>query len=218
MSNFHSIADLSSVPESTVLFQEGDELSGVLFLLAGRVKLLINSTDGQRLILGSAGPGEILGLTSAILCCTYDMTAEAQFPCTIASVPQEGFLKFLVDHPVTSQNVARELSLDSRRTYGQLRTLGLKLTAPAKLARLFMEWCTENVHDGLGARIPCSFAHEEIGDHVRVSRETVTRTLNDFRNQGLVEQRGMHLVVPDRNALAVYAGVDLIPSPPRPAA
>ena len=217
MSDFHSIANLSSVSESTVLFQEGDELSVVLFLLTGKVKLSVSSTDGRRLILGSAGPGEILALTSAILGCRYDITAEAQFPCTISSVPREGFLKFLVYHPVTGQNVARELSLDSKRAYGQLRTLGLKLTAPAKLARLFTSWCTENVHDGPGARIPCSFTQEEIGDHVGVSRETVTRTLNDFRIQGLVEQRGVHLFVPDRNALATYAGMDLIPSPPRPA-
>jgi CRP/FNR family transcriptional regulator len=217
MSSFHSIASLYAVSESTVLFQEGEELSGVLFLLAGRVKLSINSIGGERLILVSAGPGAILGLTSALLDCAYDMAAEAQYPCAIASVPREDFLKFLIDHPVASQNVARELCLDSKRTYGRLRTLGLKLNAPAKLARLIMDWCTENVHDGLGARIPCSFTHAEIGDHVGVSRETVTRTLNDFRSLGLVEQRGIHLVIPDRNALAAYAGMDLMP-PPRSAA
>jgi len=218
VSDFHSIANLSSVSESTVLFQEGEECSGVLFLLAGKVKLSVNSIDGQRLILGSAEPGQILGLTSAILGCPQDITAEAQFPCTIASVPQEDFLEFVVCHPLASQNMARELSLDSKRTYAQLRTLGLKLDAPAKLARLFLAWCTENVHDGPGARIPCSFTHGEIGDHIGVCRETVTRTLNEFRIRGLVEQRGMHLIVPDRRALAAFAGIDLISPPPRSAA
>jgi CRP/FNR family transcriptional regulator, cyclic AMP receptor protein len=217
MSDFHSIASLSSVSESTALFREGEELSGVLFLLAGRVKLSVNSNNGGRLILGTAGPGEILGLTSAVLGCPYDLTAEAQFPCTIASVKQESFLKFLVYHSLASQNVARELSFDSKRTYGQLRTLGFNLSAPTKLARLFMSWCTENVHVGRGARIPCSFTHVEIGEHIGVSRETVTRTLNEFKSAGLIEQRGILLIVPDRNALAVYAGMDLFP-PPRSAA
>ena len=156
----------------------------------------------------------MLGLTSAILGCPYDITAEAQFPCTIASVGQEDFLEFLVNHPLASLSVARGLSFESKRAYAQLRTLGLKLNAPEKLARLFLAWCTENVHDGPGARIPCSFTHGEIGEHIGVSRETVTRTLNESRIQGLVEQRGMHLIVPDRSALATCAGIDLI-SPPR---
>ena len=216
--DFHSIAHLSSVSKSTVLFQEGEKPSDVLFLLAGKVKLSVNSDDGGRLILGTAGPGEILGLTSAILGCSYDLTAEAQYLCTIASVPREDFLEFLVYHPVASQNVARELSLDSKRTFEQLRTLGFNLNAPAKLARLFMGWCTENVHEGPGARIPCAFTHLEIGEHIGVSRETVTRTINEFKSTGLIEQRGIFLIVPDRNALAVCAGIDLIPPPPGPAA
>ena len=79
------------------------------------------------------------------------------------------------------------------------------------------DWCTESVHEGRGARIHCSFTHLEIGKHIGLSRETVTRTINDFKSAGLVEQRGTFLIVPDRNALAVYAGIDLI-SPPRSAA
>jgi CRP-like cAMP-binding protein len=71
------------------------------------------------------------------------------------------------------------------------------------------------VHQGRGVRVHCPFTHAEIGEHVGASRETVTRTIHDFKTAGLLEQRGAILIIPDFQALAVYAGIDLntIPGP-----
>lgn len=216
--DFDSIAEPFSIPEATILFREGQEPSGVLFLVKGKVKLSINSIDGGRLILGTSVPGEILGLTSAVLGCPYDMTAEAMFPCMISSVHRKHFLDFLIDYPKSSRNVARELSIDSKRKCELLRTLGLKMTAPAKLARLLLDWSMKTEREGPGAQIHCSFTHEEIGEHIGLSRETVSRCLADLKSRGLVEQHRALWVVPDPNALAIHAGILLIPSLPRPAA
>ena len=112
-----------------------------MFLLEGRVKLSINSIDGRRLILGIAGPGEILGITSAISGCPYEITAEARFPCRIAALNRQSFLDFLLRYPLACQNVARQLSLQYKRACEQLRIVGLTSPAPAKLARLLLDWC-----------------------------------------------------------------------------
>jgi CRP-like cAMP-binding protein len=125
--DFDLIAEILSIRGSTFLFHEGHELHRVLFLLAGKAKLSVNSIDGGRLILGIAGPGDILGLKSAILGSSHDMTAEANFPCIISSVQRKDFLEFLTKHPVSIQNVARELSMDSNRIYRQLRNPGFNL-------------------------------------------------------------------------------------------
>jgi len=216
--DFDSIAERFSVPESTILFREEQELSGVLFLRAGKVKLSVNSIDGGRLILGFAGPGEILGITSAILGCPYDTTAEAKLSCIISSVHRDEFLEFLIGHPVSNQNVTRELSMDNKRTYQRLRKIGMNLTAPVRLAGLFIDWCTKDEHEGPGAQIHCSLTHEEIGEHIGITRETVTRCLTNLKRQGLVEQRGTLLIVPDISALESYAGIDTMPPSPRSAA
>ena len=51
-----------------------------------------------------------------------------------------------------------------------------------------------------------SLTHGEIGQHIGVSRETVSRTLNDFKNRELVEQRGSTLLVSNLRALEICAG------------
>ena len=213
-----SISERSFCPGTVLILEEGQKPTGVLLLLEGKAKLSLNSVDGRRLIIGFALPGEILGLTSAISGQPYEMTAEAQFPCTISSVPRQSFLDFLVRSPFACQSVTRQLSLDNKRTLGQLRTIGLTASAPAKLAKLLLDWCAESSRTQRGSQIQCSFTHGEIGELIGASRETISRCMSDFKRRGLVAQRGTVLLVPDCTALAVYAGIGFTPAPREPAA
>ena len=43
--------------------------------------------------------------------------------------------------------------------------------------------------------------HEEIGELVGSSRETIARILSDFRRKGLIEIEGRSITIPDRNKL-----------------
>ena len=60
MSEFEALAEPFSCEEGEIIFTEEEEPRSVLFLLEGRVKLTLNSSDGKRLTLGFSGPGEIL--------------------------------------------------------------------------------------------------------------------------------------------------------------
>jgi CRP/FNR family transcriptional regulator, cyclic AMP receptor protein len=205
ISEFESLAAPLCCEGATVLFTEEQEPSRILFLFEGSVKLSLNSIKGGRLIIGMAGPGEILGLTSAVSGLPYDMTAETQFPCVISPFPRQSFLDFLIRYPVACLNVACQLSMDHKRACEQLHRIVLTSSAPRKLARLLLEWCAVDGHD---TRFHCSLTHEEIGEHIGVSRETVTRTMNDFKNRGLIEQRGALLIGPNRRLLETFAAID----------
>lgn len=213
-----SISECFLCPGAVLILEEGQKPANVLLLLEGRAKLSLNSIDGRRLIIGFASPGEILGLTDVVSGLPYEITAEAQFPCMISSLPRQSFLDFLLRSPVARQNVTRQMSLDYTRTLGQLRTLGLTLSAPAKLARLLLDWCAESSRTLRGTQIQCAFTHGEIGELIGTSRETISRCMNEFKRRGLVARRGTVLLVPDCAALAVYAGISLTPDPGEPAA
>ena len=58
------------------MFSEKDATHGVFVVLAGEVKLSINSSDGRRLSLRIAKKGEVLGLASALAGKPYELTAE----------------------------------------------------------------------------------------------------------------------------------------------
>ncbi len=194
-------------PASTILFVEEQAPDNILFLLAGQVKLSMNSCAGRRQILGIANPGETLGLASALSGSRYDITAETLSLCRIAKISRENFIGFLARNPSAYKNVARELCLDCARACEQVRRLGLAVTAPAKLARLLLEWCTAGQTTERGTRLFCSLTHGEIGEYIGASRETVTRIFSDFKCQELLESRGTTLIIADRKALEIYAGI-----------
>src|ERR1019366_6338141 len=110
------------------------------------------------------------------------------------SIDLQLFLDFVGRYPTASRNAARELSLDYNRATEQLRTLGLTLSAPAKLIRLILDWCAKGEQTPDGIRIQCSLTHGEIGEHLGVSRETVSRSLMNLKSEGVIEQRGSTLM------------------------
>ena len=182
------------------------------------MNISMSSSDGRRFLLGVAGAGDTLGLTSAISGDPSEVRAQAMYPCSIASMRRRDFLEFLSRHPIASQNVARELCVDLARARERLRMLGLTSSATARVAHLLLEWCRGGQQTKSGVQITCALTHREIGECIGASRETVTRALADFRSQDLLSLRGSTLVVTNCNALAIYAGIDSLPDPRQPAA
>lgn len=206
MSEFESLAAPFRCDGNTVLLSEEKQPGRVLFLLDGQVKLSINSTSGRRLVVGIAEPGDILGLAAVVSGTPSEITAEALTPCCIASIPRERFLDLLSRYPIACYSVGRHLGLEFKQACDGLRLAGFPAIASIRLARLLVEWCADGIETENGVRIQCSLTHEEIGEFIGVGRETVSRTLTDFKARDLVQQRDSNLFVPSLRTLVLFAG------------
>jgi CRP/FNR family transcriptional regulator, cyclic AMP receptor protein len=88
----------------------------------------------------------------------------------------------------------------------QLRTVGLSASAQERLARVLLEWSQGAEQTKSGTRITMLLTHEEIGELIGSSRETVTRTFSEFKSRHLVALKGPIVTIPDRTALELVAG------------
>jgi len=136
-----------------------------------------------------------------------EMTAEILYPSRIAVIEREQFLHFMARHPEVYQVVTQELSLQYKVACEQLRTVALAGSAPEKLARLLLEWSENGQKTENGLRFRFSLTHEEIGEFIGASRETVTRTLSTFKSRRLVAFHGSILEIPSKVALQNVAGL-----------
>jgi CRP/FNR family transcriptional regulator, cyclic AMP receptor protein len=196
----------SAYPTGMVLFSETEPASGIYVVLEGEVKLSINSPDGRRLSFRIAKAGEVLGLSSALSGGAYEMTADTLYPARIAHISQQVFLQFMSRHPAVYQSVAREMVRTYNTACEQLRMVGLSTSVHERLARLLLVWSDEpGQKPERASRCRLSLTHEQIGEFIGASRETVTRTLSIFKNQHLVAQHGCTLTIPSRVALESYA-------------
>ncbi len=199
--DFNSLKSISAYPEGAVLFMECQDPRGVFIVCEGEVKLTISSSEGKTLILRIAQAGEILGLMSVLSGKPYEVTAETLHPCQIAFVRREDFQQFMAEHPEALQGVVKQLSSNYHGACEQLRTVALSTSAPGKLARLLLEWSTEDEETKSGSRVKLHLTHEEIAEFIGSSRETVTRTLSEFKSRQLVKRKGSTLMISDRAAL-----------------
>jgi len=203
--DLESMGHTSSYLDHHVLFSEKEPAHGVFVVIDGEVKLSVNSTDGRRLSLNIARKSEILGLTSVFSGSCYEMTAETLHPSKIAFISQSKFFSFLSLHPEAAQPLMAELGRQYSTACEQLRTLGLSSSTPEKLARLLLDWSETGQTTEAGTRFRFSLTHEEIGEFIGASRETVTRTLSVFKSRRLVTFKGSTLTILSKTALANYA-------------
>lgn len=203
--DFESLLHPSSYRSNVIIFTEGEPATGIYVVLEGEVRVSISSADGKHLNLRIARETDILGLSSVLAGGAYNVTAETRYPAKLAYVGRETLFLFLSRHPSAYQTVVEELSRKVTVACEQLRTVALSHSAPEKLARLLLEWSESGKTMGNESRIRFAFTHEQIGEFIGASRETVTRTLASFKRHQLVRFEGSTLTIPDRSALASYA-------------
>ncbi|MGC1415727.1 MAG: Crp/Fnr family transcriptional regulator [Candidatus Acidiferrum sp.] len=201
LKDFDEIRSTTTYPEGAVLFLEKQEPRGIFVLCAGEVKLSISSSGGKTLILRIAKPGEVLGLMATLSGIPYEVTAETIRPCQVAYIRQKDFVRFIAKHPEAYQNVMRQMTSLYQGACNQLRTVGLSSSAPEKLARLLLDWSANGKETEQGTQVKLPLTHEEIAALIGTTRETVTRTLSEFKSNHLVALHGSNLMISNRPAL-----------------
>jgi CRP/FNR family transcriptional regulator, cyclic AMP receptor protein len=188
-------------PTGAVLFSEGEGSRGIYVVQRGRVKLSVCASDGRTLILRIVEAGEALGVAAAIAGREYEATAEAQEPCEVSFLRHSDLIRMMRTHGEFALWVTQHLSHDYNATCREIRTLILSGSASEKLARLLVDQLDRRAEAKTPTRMKLTLTHEEIGQMIGTSRETVTRLFAGFKKQKLIEQEGATLVVANRLGL-----------------
>ena len=200
-----ALAHVRTFEPGEVLFSEADQPEHVYLLVEGTVKLSINSTGGRRLILGLATNGDFVGVASMLCNKPQETTAEAVYTSKTAVVAANDFRNFLLRHPDAYGVVTEELGREFTKACEQMRTVVLSSSAPQKLARLLLDWSKSGQTTDMGTRLRFCMTHEELGECIGASRETVTRVMTTFKSKKLVMLNGSVLTIPNTRALEHYA-------------
>lgn len=191
----------TSYPVGAVLFAEGQAPRGVFVVRRGKVKLSICGSDGRTLILRIVEAGYPLGVAAAVSGRPYEATAETQEPSEISFWRQSDLLRLMRLHGEVALWVTQHISQDYAATCREIRDLILSDSASEKLARLLVGWLDQNSAARNPSQMKLALTHEEIGQMIGTSRETVSRLFAGFKKQHLIQQSGSTLVIPNRVAL-----------------
>lgn len=201
LQKLNEIKSTAVYPKSAVLFIEGQQPRGVFVLCTGKAKLSASSSEGKTVITKISDPGDVLGLNAAISNHSYEVTAEMIEPGQANFIPRDALLQFLKDNGEVALRVAQLLSLNYYTAYEEIRTLGLTTSPAEKFAKLLLSWYPEKAQANGPVQVKLTLTHEEIGEMIGTTRETVSRLFSDFKKKQLLQVKGSTLVLRNKGAL-----------------
>src|ERR1035437_4904110 len=204
MKDFDAMKHVAAYPADAILFMEQQRSRGIYILCEGQVKLSFSSSAGKTLVLRIAKPGEVLGLLSVLSGNPYEVTAKTRRPCQVAFVSSNHFQQILRKHPAVFHLLASHLGWEYKAACEQLYAVGLGASICERVAKFLLNWSVEGGAPGNGNRFTLPLTPEEIAECIGTTRESVTRTMAEFRSRGLIENHGSTFVIVDRAALQEF--------------
>ena len=173
-------------------------------LCTGTAKLWTSSSSGKTIITRIAYSGDILGLNAVISARPYGVSAEMTEPGQANLIFRDSLLQLMRDHSEVAVRVGEQLSAVYYTAHEEVRTLGLTTHPAERLARLLLSWTSNARESNRGddlQPVKLTLNHEEIGETIGVTRQTVTRLLSEFSKRQILQLRRSVLWIQDRPAL-----------------
>jgi CRP-like cAMP-binding protein len=188
LSELHSLAIDGMIPGHSSLFSEGDAAGFVHIISSGYLKLT-GRLHGREMVLQVAGPHSVLGLQAVLSNGAYETSACALTTTYFRSIERSELLECLRSDPGLHALAVGYICEEYRTALQAVCRIGLEDTAAKRLGRLLVKLGNqigERLESGK-VRFPLVLTQEELGSMISIARETVVRTLSDFRERGWID-------------------------------
>lgn len=159
---------------------------GLFFVKEGALRLYIVNSEGKQFTVGILGKGSTFGEIDSFSLGTHGVYIETIDDTLLCSMSGEQFEKFLSTRPHIMKRVMRILSDQLNEKNEMLEKLALG-TVREKLLFLLLNLSAEFgvLEDGYH-RIDLPLTHQEIGNMIGATRESVTTAINELAKEELI--------------------------------
>lgn len=174
------------------IFQEGEIPRWLFVVEKGNIKLFKTNDDGRELILRVVGPGEFIGYLALLRDDRYPESATALEDCTIRMIPKDDFFSLVYGNRDVNARFIKLLAGHVAEQEQQLIDLAynsVRKRVATSIVHLFDQGHRE-----------INLLREDLAAMAGTAKETVIRTLTDFKTEGLIDIRDGNILVakPDK--------------------
>ena len=196
LQQFAALTRERQYPKGSVILFEHDPGDSLFMVREGRVKVVLVGEDGREVILGVLGVGEYFGELSLIDDRPRSAHVIAMEDSTLLVLRREDFRRRVESNPAVAWSLLLELSRRLRQADEKIGGLVL-LDVPGRIARLLLDLVEETGAD----MIDKPLTHQTIAQMIGASRETVSRAMREFQDDGWIAVERRRIRVADRPAL-----------------
>ncbi len=197
---------LRNVAAKTVLYTP-EEATEVLFMIKkGRVRLSRLSADGKIITTAILEQGTFFGQLALLGQQLYGNFAETLTDCVICVISRADAKTHLIGDARIAYRIIETLGRRLLEIEQRLADAALK-HVPARVASLLLQFAKKQISgqnngDQTSAEaIELVCTHEELAQMLGIHRETMTRTLKEFRRQNFIELRRGRIRLLDADGL-----------------
>ena len=206
MQEMEKITRMEEVKKRQPLYLPGDPSSNVYLLKKGRVKIANTASSGKEVTFDILDPGEIFGELDVLEDAPRSTSAETLDDALICVIPRKDFDQYLAMHPTVMFKLTKLIGLRLKKIQSRVEDLVFR-DVPARLAHLLVDLSkTEGVAEKQGIRLKVKLTHQEMANLIGCSRETVSSTLGQFRDEGLLQLDGRTMTILDLKGLSRLLG------------
>lgn len=194
MKSFEKLAEeyeTRTIPAKQFLFSEGTYAHHVCYMLSGKVKLFRSNDAGKEFITDVLTEGDFVGHFAIIENKPHTNSALAIEDSSCIIIPKEDFLQLLYKDRDVANQFIRILSNQVDDKAEKLISLAYN-SVRKRVADAIMEIYTR---DGTSE---FHISREDLANLTGTSKETVIRTLSDFKEEGFIriEKNKIHVLAP----------------------
>ena len=189
-------------PKGSVILFQGDPGDSLYVLRQGRSKVVLIGEDGREVILGVLEPGAHFGELALIDDQPRSAHVIAMEDSQLLILRREDFRRRVEANPSVAWALLTELSRRLRRADQKIGGLVL-LDVPGRISRLLLDLSAESSN----GMIEKPLTHQTIAQMIGASRETVSRAMKEFQEEGHIRVERRRIAVANRDALEKRAQV-----------
>ncbi len=182
--------------KNQVIYYEGDKGKYIYLVISGRIKTTKFAEDGRELMMNIYSPDDYLGANAMLSNEPYSDTATALEDCLLCQIPNEQLEHLLNLYPEVARSFIKLLSNDIREKEGHLLQLAYH-SVRKKMAEVLLRLSANNPAGAIS-----KVSRENLAAMVGIASETVSRTLSDFKEEGLSKKKGSTIWLLDLECLA----------------
>ncbi len=180
------------------LYLEGDQARRLYFIGSGQVKTYRTNQVGKEYITHIYNEGEFMGYNALLLGKPYDETAMVLKDSEISYIPKEDFFALLYNNRNFSARFIKMLVNNSNEQEEQLLNLAYN-SIRKRVADALLMLDDQNQKSG---QAQIAILRDDLAGIVGTAKESVIRTLTDFKQDGLIAIEKSAITVLKKDKLA----------------
>ena len=185
---------INKYKKKQLLYSEGNTANSLYFVIKGKVKTFKTNQDGRDYITGLHKEGDFIGYMNLLDDSIYSDSASTLDDSEVCIIPKQEFFALLFSKPDIAEKFIKMLSsniIESEERLVKLAYNSVRKRVAESLLMLEKNY-TEN---GSSTKFSMPVSREDLASITGASKETVIRTLSDFKDEGLIEIAGSTITI-----------------------